>query len=108
MSGMSHYDQDGDKKVSRDEFVGEGDRTNLLHGAMFDVLDGDKSGQLTLEGSNPELTGSTYNSAMFDVYFQHDTDGNGLSASEIAEISTKYGKNAQNSRLPGRVLLCIF
>ena len=91
---MSHYDQDGDKKVSRDEFVGEGDRTNLLHGAMFDVLDGDKSGQLTLEGSNPELTGSTYNSAMFDVYFQHDTDGNGLSASEIAEISTKYGKNA--------------
>ena len=94
MSGMSHYDTDGDKKVSRDELVGEGDRTNLLHEAMFDVLDVDKSGQLTLEGSNPELTGSTYNAAMFDVYFQHDTDGNGLSASEIAEISTKYGKNA--------------
>ena len=98
---MSHYDTDGDKKVSRDELVGEGDRTNLLHGAMFDILDSDKDGKLTLTGDNPELTGSTYNAAMFDVYFQHDTDGNGLSASEIAEISTKYEKNAGTKIMTG-------
>lgn len=91
---MSYLDTDKDGLVSRYELVHEGGRTNLLHEPMFDILDRDKNGQLTLTGSNPELTGSTYNSAMFDVYFQHDTDGNGLSASEIAEINTKYGENA--------------